>query len=304
MAEFSFVGYKSTHNSGGDSKRPDINYFKIDGDEGDAIVRINYSKPEDIKLNIVHKIKVGGKYKTVNCISDDAGACPLCESGSQAVEKIYVPMIQYINNENGGVSVYPVIWERSRTFGNTLITLMEEYPNLKDYVFKIKKITTQGKQYPTYELIPANQSVYKEEIYVKDFSAFDNFKVLGRFVADRTYEDLRTFVQTGDLPNHGKVVNSNVPNTIPEPKGKVEPSTSFAQHSVSAVQIPPVSQPKVSTQQSVVTTQIPQVMPTQVVEKEEVLVTSYTPTPAETVEITQSVTQPTRPVRQPKRFGL
>ena len=208
MAEFSFDGYKSTYSKS--EKRPDLNYFKIKEDEGVAIVRFNYASLNDVKVYTVHKVGKFPHTKTVNCLMEhgDTNECPLCASGNERMGRLYVPLIEYVQDAQGNVSINPCIWERPYSFKDKIKSLIEEYGDLRDYVFKIKRIP--GAKYPTYDLIPANPKMYTDEIYHKDFSAFTDLKIVGRFVPDRTFEDLLTYVKTGELPQKGRVENKEV----------------------------------------------------------------------------------------------
>lgn len=283
MAEFSFDGYKSTYTKS--ERRPDLNYFKIKEDEGVAIVRFNYASVNDVKVYTVHKVGKFPHTKTVNCLMEhgDTNECPLCASGNERMARLYVPLIEYVQDAQGNLTINPCIWERPFSFKDKIKSLIEEYGDLRDYVFKIKRVP--GAKYPTYELIPANPKMYTDEIYQKDFSAFADLKIVGRFVPDRTFDDLLTYVKTGELPQKGRVENKEVevapyPNTIP-----VQPQVQPTPQPYVAPQ--PVSQPT-----PVVTTPT---TPKEVYEAPQPVQPSVTPTPIPSVSQTP---------RQPRRFGL
>ena len=283
MAEFSFDGYKSTYSKS--ERRPDLNYFKIKEDEGVAIVRFNYASVNDVKVYTVHKVGKFPHTKTVNCLMEhgDTNECPLCASGNERMARLYAPLIEYVQDAQGNLTINPCIWERPFSFKDKIKSLIEEYGDLRDYVFKIKRVP--GAKYPTYELIPANPKMYTDEIYQKDFSAFTDLKIVGRFVPDRTFDDLLTYVKTGELPQKGRVENKEVevapyPNTIP-----VQPQVQPAPQPYVAPQ--PVTQPT-----PVVTTPT---TPKEVYVAPQPVQPSVTPTPIPSVSQTP---------RQPRRFGL
>lgn len=289
MAEFSFDGYKATYSKS--EKRPDLNYFKIKEDEGVAIVRFNYASLNDVKVYTIHKVGKFPHTKTVNCLMEhgDTNECPLCASGNERMGRLYVPLIEYVQDAQGNVSINPCIWERPYSFKDKIKSLIEEYGDLRDYIFKIKRIP--GAKYPTYDLIPANPKMYTDEIYHKDFSAFTDLKIVGRFVPDRTFEDLLTYVKTGELPQKGRVENKEVevapyPNTIPV-KQSQEVTTPTPQPYVAPQ---PISQPTPVVNTPTNTFAQPQVQPAP-----QHLQQSVTPTPIPSVSQTP---------RQPKRFGL
>lgn len=289
MAEFSFDGYKATYSKS--EKRPDLNYFKIKEDEGVAIVRFNYASLNDVKVYTIHKVGKFPHTKTVNCLMEhgDTNECPLCASGNERMGRLYVPLIEYVQDAQGNVSINPCIWERPYSFKDKIKSLIEKYGDLRDYIFNIKRIP--GAKYPTYNLIPATPKMYTDEIYHKDFSAFTDLKIVGRFVPDRTFEDLLTYVKTGELPQKGRVENKEVevapyPNTIPV-KQTQEVTTPTPQPYVAPQ---PISQPTPVVNTPTNTFAQPQVQPAP-----QHLQQSVTPTPIPSVSQTP---------RQPKRFGL
>lgn len=287
MAEFNYNAYNNTCEKG--DSHPDIGYFKIAGADGTAVVRINYSSMDEVKIYTIHKMGKELKYKSINCLNehDNPNECPLCASGkSTATGKIYVPLIEYVQDAQGNLEIYPVIWEKPWSFRDKLESLIGEYGDLRDYVFKIKKSTSSGKV--SYELIPANPKMYSDEIYKKDFSAFDNFKVLGRFVANKTFEDLETLVKTGTLPQKARVENQ-IPNVPPYPNTiPVSPTPNV----VSNVIEPSVATSNFQARPQVVTQPVEQ--PTYIQGSTQPTV-AVSPTPIPTVS-----QQP----RTPRRFGL
>ena len=60
-------------------------------------------------------------------------------------------------------------------------------------------ITTQDTN-TTYTILPANPTVYKEEIFKKDFTGFENLD-FERFVTTKTADEMNEFLETGDFPN-------------------------------------------------------------------------------------------------------
>lgn len=295
MAEFSFDGYKSTYSKS--EKRPDLNYFKITEDEGVAIVRFNYASLNDVKVYTIHKVGKFPHTKTVNCLMEhgDTNECPLCASGNERMGRLYVPLIEYVQDAQGNVTINSCIWERPYSFKDKIKSLIEEYGDLRDYIFKIKRIP--GAKYPTYDLIPANPKMYTDEIYHKDFSAFNDLKIVGRFVPDRTFEDLLTYVKTGELPQKGKVENKEVevapyPNTIPVKQAQ-EVTTPIPQ-----LYVAPQPQPQLHVVPQPISQSTPVIntptTPSEVYETPKPL-QSVTPTPIPSVSQTP---------RQPKRFGL
>lgn len=219
-----------------------VSYFSLKNNGDEAIVRINYSDVSQFKLMTVHteKINVNGRSfpRKVNCLrgpKDPTSLCPLCESGSPSRTSFYIPMIQYMIDPNTHAVTYKhVMWERSMSYAARLKSLMEEYGPLTDCIFKIKRVGEAGSRDTTYEIMYGNEKMYPEDVFVKDFSAFDNYNVLGTMVMDKTYEEMVEFINTGSFPmknnnttNYTNSTNANTGSTSNVPWERNTQQTNF-----------------------------------------------------------------------------
>ena len=100
----------------------------------------------------------------------------------------------------GRVVATPKVWERPVSFAKTLKSYFDEYGNLSDCVFKIKRRGLKGSLQTTYDVMFANPMIYKPEIYVKDFSGFANLDLAHHSYMNKTFEEMAQFVQTGEFP--------------------------------------------------------------------------------------------------------
>lgn len=205
MAKFDFNTYEQSKNTGSQTyQKSNVGYFNSLKDDGDeAVVRFAYSSPAEFDLVTVHNVQVGDKWRKVSCLrnaNDPIDTCPLCAKGEKVLYKFYVKLVEYTTNEMGQVVATPKIWERPVSFAKTLKSYFDEYGNLSDCVFKVKRHGIKGSLQTTYDIMFANPMIYKPEIYVKNFDDFKNFDLVHHSYMNKSFEDLTQFVQTGEFP--------------------------------------------------------------------------------------------------------
>lgn len=229
--------YSTANNSGND-----INFFTLRNDNDEAIVRFMCDSTDDFEILTVHDIKVGDKYRKINCIRDfhdPVETCPLCASGTKINQRFFIKMIQYDKSSDnaGNVIITPkaAVWERSTAYAKTLKSYLDNYGPLSDIICKIIRHGKAGDMQTTYEIVPnLNKAIYKDEIYVKDPSLFGDFNAFGTIVMDRTYDEIMQFQMTGQFPvreknqevaNDNAVSNNTTPvqNFAPVNQGYVAP---------------------------------------------------------------------------------
>lgn len=240
MAQLSYEEFEKFNSKAENtqSQKTNIRYFSLRDDGDSAIVRFNIHSLADITVQSVHNIElnVGEKkiYATVGCLresfNDPQEKCPLCASGNKMSFKIFVPLISYNEDENGNIVTEAGVWQQGTRIRQILKSFIDDYGDLSNMLFKITRNGKKGNVNTTYTILPANPNIYKDSIYVKDFSQFDNNpNYIEKFVHNRTFEDLTTYVKTGTMPNpyvkeetvENKVqpvnnvqVNNNVQNNI------------------------------------------------------------------------------------------
>lgn len=225
MAQISFDVAKQlaeTQNSGGNS----VSFFTLKNDGDEALVRILYDNTSEFEIFAVHEVEVpinGSKRRRkISCLrnpQDSIDMCPLCAAGNSTKNSFFIKMLQYTQNEQGQIQVTPVIWERSISYATKLKNLLDEYGPLSDCIFKIKRSGAAGSRDTTYEFFFGNPKMYPNEVFVKDTSGFDNYKILGTLVQDRTYDDIMTFVNAGNFPVPNSSSTSQVTAPAYTPKG-------------------------------------------------------------------------------------
>lgn len=246
MAKFSYDQLqqiqKATSNNEDKRKVGYFNSLKNDGDE--AIVRFVYSNPSQFDLAVVHNVKVGEYTRYVSCLRnglDDIQKCPLCARDEKVQSRFFVKMLEYVYDETGKIVPKAVVWDRPASFADYMAGLIKEYPNFNDKIFKIKRRGAKGDKKTRYDVMLANPDVYKEAVYPKDFSAFDDFDLGHHSYYELDYNDMVTFVRTGEIPQKekeqeslqqtaqgsnvtGGYGNGAMPPYNPQPQGQYQPN--------------------------------------------------------------------------------
>lgn len=203
MAKQTYADVTTNSTTNGEYK---VGFFNInDGQE--AIVRFAINSVEDFEIYTVHPITVGqSSYpnRRVSCLrtdpkTDPINYCPLCARGEKVQQRMYIKMIQYVN-ENGQIVPKAVVWDRpAYSYAPQLKSYLDNYGPLSNIVCKIVR---HGSGLETkYDIIPnLNPQMFNEQLYPKNFSDFDNFNVLGSMIMDKTFEEINQFIQTGQFP--------------------------------------------------------------------------------------------------------
>ena len=186
----------------GKSNKQYVSYFGLKDDGDEAVVRFAYSDPSQFDVYTVHPVTIDGKFRKVNCLRgfhDPVSKCPLCEAGEPVQNKIYIKLIKYERAEDGStINAVPCIWERPASYIQILNNLFSEYGDISECVFKIRRSGERGSLQTSYSIMFANPSVYNSSLYKKDFSAFENYNVLGSAVLDKSYKEIVTEILGGD----------------------------------------------------------------------------------------------------------
>ena len=204
MAQISYEDVKSSSDN-----EFDVGFFSLKSDGDEAIVRILCDQVSDLEILTVHPVTVGQSSfpnRNVNCLRtphDPLEMCPFCNSGEKVKQRVFIKLLQYDENRNP----HAVVWDRpAGTYVPKLKSYIDNYGPLSNIMCKI--IRHGSGLDTTYDIIPnINPQVYNLEDYKKDTSAFEEFRVLGRMVMDKTVEEMITFMRTGNFPEKSKETN-------------------------------------------------------------------------------------------------
>ena len=222
MAQISYEDVKSSSDN-----EFDVGFFSLKSDGDEAVVRILCDQVSDLEILTVHPVTVGQSSfpnRNVNCLRtprDPLEMCPFCNSGEKVKQRVFIKLLQYDNNK----VPHAVVWDRpAGTYVPKLKSYIDNYGPLSNIMCKI--IRHGSGLDTTYDIIPnINPQVYNLEDYKKDTSAFEEFRVLGRMVMDKTAEEMITFMRTGNFPEKSKENSSSNfnsysadnPNLAPRP---------------------------------------------------------------------------------------
>lgn len=239
-----------------------VGYFALKEDGESSIVRFNVASLDDIRIVSKHTVKTPqGKTRIISCLRTDPrqplDVCPLCEAGERVAYRAYVPLISYEQGEGDEMVAVPALWEQAPKIRETLQTFATEYEDLREHLFKIVRHGKKGDPSTTYTILPANPSIYKDEIFKKDFSAFESLN-FERFVATKTADEMRTFLAEGDFPfraiepkkpeSESKNLEKLIPNSSEEKKVEealgMKPEQGMAGEQVSVSSVTEVRRPR------------------------------------------------------------
>lgn len=212
MSKQSFDALNSAQSSApsNSAQNTSIGYFQLKNDGDEAIVRFIYDSTAQFDIYTTHTVSTPTiKFGKVNCLRDSASdpisKCPLCEAKEKLSQTFCVYMLQYTSGSHGEVEVKPVVWQRPMMFAQKLKSYIDNYGPLSDIICKIIRHGAAGNKQTEYEVVPnLSKAIFRDDIYVKDFSAFNNYTALGRMIMNKSFEDLQEYVRTKTFPIHNK----------------------------------------------------------------------------------------------------
>lgn len=191
-----------------------VGFFTLKNDRDEAVVRFLYDDVSQFDILTVHDITVNGKFRKVSCLSDPyepVDKCPMCAAGTASKQRFFIKMLQYVKQPDGSVRVEAKIWERSVQYAVKLKGYLDNYGPLSDMICKVVRHGAAGNMQTDYEIIPnLSKQIYPDNVFVKDVSAFDNYKILGGLVMDKTADEMRAFLATGSFPQRQQQNNGTV----------------------------------------------------------------------------------------------
>lgn len=97
----------------------------------------------DFDVHEVHKVKIDGIERYVLCLQDD---CPLCHAENVSFLRIWIPMQLTDGTKK--------VWARGKREILQMIELAEEYGDLTQYLWEIKRKGDKGCADTSYQLTP------------------------------------------------------------------------------------------------------------------------------------------------------
>ncbi|MBP5469877.1 MAG: hypothetical protein J6Z11_11615 [Candidatus Riflebacteria bacterium] len=224
MSQFNYQDYQNVVNRAqsapGQNNAVKVGFFKLKDNGDEALVRFNVGSLDELQFATVHQLSSATKWMKVSCLNEVGSysdTCPLCKrvadgdtSIGKAAKKVYVQLlVAYKDKTTGQFSnPIPVVWEKPAGFSREIATLLSNYGNLKEHIFKVTRNGAAGDMKTTYNI--AFLPLYdKPEIIPVDFSAFNNFKINKHSYWEKTAEEIETFLATGAFPETEKPAKSD-----------------------------------------------------------------------------------------------
>jgi len=205
------------YQSGGNSE-----FFSLPNDKDIATVRFMYETFEEVDTFAVHEIEVNGKRRYINCLRDytqPLDDCPLCLAKYPIIPKMFVSLYD-VNEEK------VKIWDRGRSFKDTILGLCNRYNPLVSTPFEIERQGKKGDTGTKYMPYP----LQSDDTMLADLP--ERTDPLGTIILDKTYEDIEDFLQTGSFPAVGQPAAQEVatrrPAAAPQPAQPARRSVSAA----------------------------------------------------------------------------
>lgn len=163
-------------------------FFQMKNDGDIEKVNILYETIDDVECHSLHKVKVNGRDRWVEClreVGNEVEACPLCASGSKIALRVFVPL--YVNGQ-------VQFWERGKSFVDDLKSYCNRYKPLCGMNFEIERQGEKGNTQTKYQFFPLE----KNGKTLKDFPEVP--EVPDQFLLTKTADELYDFLDTGIMP--------------------------------------------------------------------------------------------------------
>lgn len=132
-------------------------FFQLEDDGDTATVRFLHKGEDDLNVLVVHKVKINGKERQVECIADENGnGCPLCvaSQGNREISFPQVKMFLYlIDRRDGEVK----LWERGRQGIPDILGLVSRYGDLNNRDYEIQRHGVKKDTNTKYQLFPMDK---------------------------------------------------------------------------------------------------------------------------------------------------
>ena len=212
MAQISFsqaiqAGNSKTNSNTPDSTKnyPQVSFLALKNDGDRAYVRFLLDNESEMEILSTHEVTVNGKIRKVNCLNTgDKMQCPLCLRNAPTKNKVYIKLIEYVKNANGGYDAFPKVWERPISFlTQTMRDHLEDYKGeISSVIFRITRAGASGSASTTYSVTaaPPKAQAEMDPLCPLNKDLFKNYHALGTLVLNKSASDIVSFLETGTFP--------------------------------------------------------------------------------------------------------
>jgi hypothetical protein len=171
-------------------------WFQLKNHMEVARVQFMFDSIEEIPIFAVHKVKVGGKERYVNCLhhaGEPIDVCPFCAAGEKVLTVRFIVLFQHDDNK-------VKIWERGKQFIDKLKSQMSRYTPFSAQVYEIERHGQPNDTGTWYDLF------HMDNVPAYDLTDVERPEFEGGLILEKTYEDMCAFLSTGNFPGE---TNSN-----------------------------------------------------------------------------------------------
>ena len=168
-------------------------FFSIQKDKEVKQVRFMYDSVNDVEGYAVHKVKIDGKDRYVNCLrsyNEPVDNCPMCRDKIPVQARLFIPVY---NIDEDAVQV----WDRGKTMFEKITGLCARYGTKESFVSHIFEVERHGKandKKTTYEIF----EVDSDDTQLSDLPELP--EIVGGVVLDKTADDMEYFLAEGEFP--------------------------------------------------------------------------------------------------------
>lgn len=168
-------------------------FFGIQKNKGVKQVRFMYDSIADVEGMSVHKIKLDGKDRYVNCLrayNEPVDNCPFCREKMAPLAKLFIPVY---NIDEDAVQ----IWDRGKTMFEKMSSLCSRYAkkcHLVNNIFEVERHGEPNDKKTTYEIYQIDE----DDTELADLPELP--EILGKLVLDKTADDMEYYLEEGDFP--------------------------------------------------------------------------------------------------------
>lgn len=171
-------------------------FFQITKDKGVKAVRFLYESVDDIEGTSVHKIKINGKDRYVNCLreyDEPIENCPFCRERIPVQARLLIPLFNIEENE-------VQIWDRGKSMFDNLVGVCQRATkkgsSIINHIFEVERHGKPNDKKTDYQIFDTDEDD-------TELSEFEIPKIIGGLVLDKTADDMEYFLENMDSNRNG-----------------------------------------------------------------------------------------------------
>lgn len=171
-------------------------YFKLSKDGEVARVQLLGNDMNDFPGYAVHKVKVNGSDRWVNCLreyQDPVDVCPFCAAKIKQEARLFIPLYNLDADEIQ-------IWERGKNFFPTLAGYCSRNPEVVSVVTEVERHGKPHDTNTTYQLYSTKDEPERDKL--EDFEE-EIPEIIGRYILDKTADDMEYYLDNDEFPSTG-----------------------------------------------------------------------------------------------------